>query len=176
VLVFEPNRVSPPDSGRSLHEVYEDSPRLRLFCFTHRADFHHTVYWRDRLRVRVKGSSTARETAEFDLEQTSPHSDAIPPRPLRHRFVASSAARHLAARSASEAGYSSAPTAREYPMVESVPLLSKRPWELRPRPVADSVARSGHPPRLPADDQRLGPRRLPEPLVRTLARDGPLPA
>lgn len=80
-LVFTPKNGSSGTGWGGLHGLYDDSALFRLMFFAHRSTFHHSVHWRGRIEVSVRGASAADRTAGFDLERTLEvlHESPAPP-------------------------------------------------------------------------------------------------
>jgi len=69
-LVFVPKPEADRANWEGLHDLYDTSPLFRLAFFAHRSMFHHSLHWRDRVDVQMRGASRAQQTAQFHLERT----------------------------------------------------------------------------------------------------------
>ena len=69
-LLFEPKADARALTGDLLHGGFAESPAFRFWFNAHRSRWHHSIEWRGRLEVQVRGSSAPAAAATFDLEQT----------------------------------------------------------------------------------------------------------
>jgi SAM-dependent methyltransferase len=69
-LVFTPKGERNAPLGALFHESFSTSALFRLWWSAHRSQWHHSLEWRDELRVEVRGESRADATASFELERT----------------------------------------------------------------------------------------------------------
>jgi uncharacterized protein YbaR (Trm112 family) len=83
-LRFAPKR---DDGWEGMHDLYAESPLLRMAVFARRSSFHHTVHWTGRLQVVVHGASRAAETASYDTERTLAALRRSPAAPVPERLA-----------------------------------------------------------------------------------------
>jgi SAM-dependent methyltransferase len=69
-LVFEPRDGSQAPIGELFHDAYAESGLFRLWWSAYRSRWHHSVEWRNELRVEVARPSAAEATAALDVERT----------------------------------------------------------------------------------------------------------
>jgi uncharacterized protein YbaR (Trm112 family) len=69
-LVFEARGDRRAHCGEVLHRSFSDSALFRAWWASTRAQWHHSVEWRETLHVRVEGASTADRTASFGVDRT----------------------------------------------------------------------------------------------------------
>jgi uncharacterized protein YbaR (Trm112 family) len=69
-LVFEPRGDLRAPFGELFHRSFAESALFRAWWASTRSEWHHSLEWRGRLRVRVDGESVADRTAAIDVERS----------------------------------------------------------------------------------------------------------
>jgi uncharacterized protein YbaR (Trm112 family) len=123
-LVFSPKPADQPSVGEPMHDLYHQSALFRIFWLSHRSVFHHSLHWRDRVRVRVIAPSAAERTAELDVERTISELRRVPMPALSAELRDALACPACRGELRGDADMLECRgCGRAYPMVESVPLL-----------------------------------------------------
>jgi uncharacterized protein YbaR (Trm112 family) len=131
-LVFSPKPTGDRSVVGPMHDLYAASSLMRLLFVARRSTFHHSLHWKGGMHVMVNAPSSAEKTAELDIERTMAAIRRNPPpalpRTLRQVVCCPICHGELGDRRAILECLS---CGREFPLVETVPLLLKEATEAR---------------------------------------------